>query len=100
MTEHPELRKGRRRWFIPIKDNNAGKEFSAATISRWICTTKVDSHAALQYSKSIPDRSNSTATGAIVKNLASNVNLSHYMDLWTLGGKLQKNYCWTFSNNL
>ena len=36
------------------------------------------------------------STGAIVKNLASNVNLSHYMDLWTLGSKLQKNNCWTF----
>ena len=30
MTEHPELRKGRRRLFIPFKDNNAGKELSAA----------------------------------------------------------------------
>ena len=37
-----------------------------------------------------------TSTGAIVKNLASNVNLSYYMDLWTLGSKLQKNNCWTF----
>ena len=40
MTKHPELRKGRRPLFIPIKDNNTGKELSAATISRWICTTK------------------------------------------------------------
>ena len=53
ITEHPELRKGRRRLFIAIKDNNAGKELSAATISRWICTTIVDSHAALQKSKTI-----------------------------------------------
>ena len=36
------------------------------------------------------------STGAIVKNLASNVNLSYYMGLWTLGSKLQKNNCWTF----
>ena len=36
------------------------------------------------------------STGATVKNLASNVNLSHYMDLWTLGSKLQENNCWTF----
>ena len=28
MTEHPELRKGRRSLFIPIKDNNARKEHS------------------------------------------------------------------------
>ena len=29
LTEHPELRKDRRRLFVPIKDNNAGKELSA-----------------------------------------------------------------------
>ena len=28
LTEHPELRKDRRRLFVPIKDNNAGKELS------------------------------------------------------------------------
>ena len=38
MTEHPELTKGRRHLFIPIKDNNVGKELSAATTSRWICS--------------------------------------------------------------
>ena len=26
LTEHPELRKDRRRLFVPIKDNNAGKD--------------------------------------------------------------------------
>ena len=52
LTEHPELRKDRRRLFVPIKDNNAGKELSAATISRWIYTTIVNSHAAIQNSKS------------------------------------------------
>ena len=36
MTEHPKLRKGRRRLFVLIKDNNAGKELCAATISRYI----------------------------------------------------------------
>ena len=36
------------------------------------------------------------SAGAIVKNLAPNVNLSYCMDLWTLGSKRQKNYCWTF----
>ena len=56
MTGHPDLRKGRHRLFIPIKHNNAGKELSAATISRWICNTIVDSHAALQNSKSIPGK--------------------------------------------
>ena len=37
MTGHQKLRKGRGRLFIPIKDNNAGKELSAATISRSCC---------------------------------------------------------------
>ena len=55
LTEHPEpeLRKDRRRLFVHIKDNNAGKELSASTISRWICTTIVDSHAAIQNSRTI-----------------------------------------------
>ena len=47
MTEHPESRKGRRRLFILFKDNNVGKELSAASISRLICTTIVDYHATL-----------------------------------------------------
>ena len=33
MTELQELRKGKRHLFIPFKDNNAGKELSAASIS-------------------------------------------------------------------
>ena len=54
LTEHPELRKDRRRLFVPIKDNNnSGKELSAASISRWMCTTIVDSHAAIQDSKNL-----------------------------------------------
>ena len=32
----------------------------------------------------------------IPKNLASNVNLSYFMNLWTLETKLHKNSCWTF----
>ena len=56
MTEHPELRKGRPLLFIPFKDNNACKELSAASISRWICTTIVDSHASPQSSKNIPGK--------------------------------------------
>ena len=53
LTEHPEVRKDRCRLFVPIKDNNAGKELSAATVSRWICTTIVDSHAAIQNSRNL-----------------------------------------------
>ena len=55
MSEHTDLRKGRRHFFIPIKDNNAGKEPSAATVSRWICDTIVESHAAIAKSKSSQD---------------------------------------------
>ena len=62
MTEHPELRKGRRRLFIPIKDNNAGKELSAVSISRWVCNTIVDSHATFQNRNCIPGRSNLPVT--------------------------------------
>ena len=51
MTEHQELKKGRRRLLIAFKDNNSGKELSAASVSRWICTTILDSHASLQNSK-------------------------------------------------
>ena len=54
MTEHPELRKGRRRFFVSSKDNNVGKELSAASISWWICTTIVDSHASLHSSENSP----------------------------------------------
>ena len=32
----------------------------------------------------------------IPRNLASNVNLSYCMNLWTLESKLHKNSCWTF----
>ena len=51
LTEHPELEKDRRR--PSIKDNNAGKELSASTISRGICSTIVDSHAAIQNSRNL-----------------------------------------------
>ena len=51
LTEHPELGKDRRR--PSIKDNNAGKELSASTISRGICSTIVDSHAAIQNSRNL-----------------------------------------------
>ena len=51
MSGHPELKKGRRRLFIPVKDNYARKKLSAATISRWICTTRVYSQLSLFHSK-------------------------------------------------
>ena len=51
ISEHTELRDGRRRF--SIKDSNAGKELSASTISRSICDITVESHATLEKSKSL-----------------------------------------------
>ena len=69
LTEHPELRKDRRRLFVPIKDNNAGKELSAPSISRWICTTIVDSHAAIQDSKNLFGSVKAHEVRAVAKSL-------------------------------
>ena len=89
MTEHPELRKGRRRWFIPFKDNNAGKELSC-------CTTIVDSHATLQNSKSIPGKVKAHEVQAV----ASSLQLFNKIDLqavmkarrWSIGGTFTSFY--------
>ena len=79
MTEHPELRSGRRRLYVPrsIKDNNARKELSAATIPRWICTTIVDFYAALRNSKSIPG----TVKAYEVRKVATSLQLFNRLDL-------------------
>ena len=90
LTEHPELRKDRRHLFVPIKDNNAGKELSAATISRWICTTIVDSHAAIQNSKSF----SVSVKAHAVRAVATSLQLFNKVDLqvvlkagrWSSGG--------------
>ena len=82
LTEHPEVRKDRRRPFVPIKDNNAGKELSAATVSRWICTTIVDSHAAIQNSRNL---SESVKAGSVkaheVRAVATSLQLFNKVDL-------------------
>ena len=69
MTEHPELMKGRLCLFVSSKDNNAGKELSAASISRWICTTIVDSHASLQSSEKIPGKVKAQEVHAVATSL-------------------------------
>ena len=38
-SSDPDLRRGRERLFIPLKDVKKGVEVSSATISRWICST-------------------------------------------------------------
>ena len=96
LTEHPELRKDRRRLFVPIKDNNAGKELSASTISKWICTTIVASHAAIQNSRNL--------TGSVkaheVRAVATSLQLFNKVDLhyvmkarrWSSGGTFTSFY--------
>ena len=95
-TEHPELRKGTRRLFIPIEDNKVGKELSAATITRWICTTIVDSHAALQNSKSIPGRVKLIEVCAVVTSLQlfNKVDLEAVMKVggWSSRGTFTSSY--------
>ena len=77
LTEHPELRKDRRCLFVPIKDNNAGKELSASSISRWICTTIVDSHAAIQDSKKL----SGSVKAHKVRAVATSLQLFNKVDL-------------------
>ena len=96
MTEHPELRKGRRCLFIPLKDNNAGKELSAASISRWICTTTVDSHASLHNSRSIPGKVKAHEVRAVATSLQlfNKVDLQAVMkaEKWSSGGTFTSSY--------
>ena len=80
LTEHPELRKDRRCLFIPIEDNNVGKELSAATISKWICTAVVDSHAAMQNSKSF----SGSVKADKIRAVATSLQLFNKVDLQTV----------------
>ena len=77
LTKHPDLRKDRRRLFVLIKDNNAGKELSASSISRWICTTKVDSHAAIPDSKNL----SGSVKAHEVRAVATSLQLFNKVDL-------------------
>ena len=95
ITEHPELRKGGRLLLVPIKGNNAGK-LSAATVSRWICMTIVDSYVTLQKSKSIPG----TIKAHKVRGVATSFQLFKKADLqavmkagrWSSGGNFTSFY--------
>ena len=96
LTKHPELRKDRRRLFVPIKDNNAGKELSASTISRWICTTIVASHAAIQNSRNL----SGSVKAHEVRAVATSLQLFNKVDLhsvmkagrWSSGGTFTSFY--------
>ena len=96
LTEHPELRKDRRRLFVPIKDNNAGKELIASSISGWICTTIVDSHATILDSKNLSGSVKAHEVRAVAKSL----QLFNKVDLhsvkkarrWSRGGTFTSFY--------
>ena len=96
LTEHPELRKNRCRLFVPIKDNNTCKELSASTISRWICTTIVDSHAAIQNSRNL----SGSVKAHEVRAVAISLQLFNKVDLhsaikagrWSSGGTFTSFY--------
>ena len=96
LTEHPELGKDKRCLFVPIKDNNAGKEISASTISRWICTTIAASHAAIQNSRNL----SGSVKAHEVRAVASSLQLSNKVDLhsvmkagrWSSGGTFTSFY--------
>ena len=96
LTEHPELGKDRRRPFVPIKDNNAGKELSASTISRWIRTTIVDSNATIQNSRNL----SGSVKAHEVRAVATSLQLSNKVDLhsvmkagrWSSGGTFTSFY--------
>ena len=96
LTEHPELRKDRRSLFVPIKDNNAGKELSASTISRWICTTIVDSNAAIQNSRNLSGSVKAHKVRAVATSLQlfNKVNLHSVMKAgrWASGGTFTSFY--------
>ena len=94
MSAHPELKKGRRRLFIPFKDNNAGKELSAASISS--CTTIMDSHASIQGNKNIPGKVKAHEVCAVTTSLQlfNNVDLQAFMKAgrWSSGGTFTSFY--------
>ena len=96
LTEHPELRKDRHRLFVPIEDNKAGKELSAATISRWICTTIVDSHVSMQNSKSFSGSVKAHKVRAVATSLLlfNKVDLQTVMKAgrWSSGGTFTSFY--------
>ena len=80
-----------RRLFVPIKDNNAGKELNASTISRWICTTIVDSHAAIQNSRNL----SGSVKAHKVRAVATSLQLFHSVmkaGRWSSGGTFTSFY--------
>ena len=96
LTKHLELGKDKHRLLVPVKDNNAGKELSASTFSRWICTTIVDAHAAIQNSRNL----SGSVKAHEVRAVATSLQLSNKVDLhsvmeagrWSSGGTFTSFY--------
>ena len=94
MSEHPELRKGRRHLFIPLFI--PFKELSAASISRWIFTTIVDFHASIQRNKNFAGK----VKAHEVRAVATSLQLFNKADLqavlkagrWSSGGTFTSFY--------
>ena len=76
--------------YLPFQDNNAGKELSVASISRWICTTIVDSYASTQGTKHIPGKVKAHVVSAVATSLQlfNKVDLQAVMKTgrWSSGG--------------
>ena len=94
LTEHPEVRKDRHRPFI--KDNNAGKELSAAIVFRWICTTIVNSYAAIQNSRILSGSVKAHKVRAVPTSLQlfNKVDLQSVLEAggWSSGGTFTSFY--------
>ena len=91
MTEHPEVR-----WAGAAYLSHAGKELSAASISRWICTTIGDSHASIESSKNIPGKvkAHEVRAVAISLQLFNKIDLNTVMKArrWSSGGTFMSFY--------
>ena len=73
-----------------------GKELIAASISRWICTTIVDSHTSLQSSKKIPGKVKAHEVHAVdtFLELFYKVDLQAVMKagMWSSAGTFTSSY--------
>ena len=92
MSEHLKQRKDRQRLFFVLKDNNARKELSAATISRLICTTIFDSHASIQNSKNLRRPVKAQEFCAVATSLQLFNKVDMQADRWSNGGTFTSFY--------
>jgi hypothetical protein len=93
-TKDPLLRKGRSHMFIPLKDVKPGQEISSSTISRWICSTIIDTHQSL--SDPLPSGIKAHEVRAVATSLRlfSRTPLNQIIEAgrWHSGGSFTKFY--------